>query len=277
MRDISVVIVDHNAHDYVRRAIDSLGATQRYRLETVVVDNSPSPERCAGSDIYCTMENRGFGAGCNRGAALATGELLLFLNPDSELSPGALDAAADCLLTWPEAGAVGLRTFLPDGSEEPGCLRGTPTPGRALCYFLGLEKLFPRSRLCGGYHMTWLPRDKSAEVESVSGSFLLLRRSLFEELGGFDEVFFMYGEDLDLCCRVRKAGKKVVYCAEGSMLHHHGKSGRHPRQTAAFYESMKIFYDKHLRERYGALTTAAVYAAVRLLRRRALRRLEKET
>ncbi len=275
--DISVIIVNHNALPCVRRALASLaGAARRYRCESIVVDNSDDPRTAEGADIWRPAENRGFGAGCNEGAALASGRLLLFLNPDAELAPGALDAAADCLLTRPGAGLVGLRTLLPDGSFEPGCLRGFPTPGRAACYYLGLERLFPRSRLCGGYHMTWLDRNVTAPVDSVSGSFLLLRAELFRRLGGFDERFFMYGEDLDLCWRVGEAGYRVWYCAEGVMLHRHGQCGVSARQTSAFYDSMLLFYDKHYARRYPRLTGALVRAAVTGKRRRALRRLEAE-
>ncbi len=275
--DISVVIVNHNAADYVRRCLAALpAAAPERRLETVVMDNSDTPVPIAEADVWRAVENRGFGSGCNAGARLASGELLLFLNPDAELAPGALDAAADYLLTHEETGVLGIRTLLPDGSFEPGCLRGLPTPGRALCYYLGLERVFPRSRLCGGYHMTWLDRSATAEVESVSGSFMLLRRELFETLGGFDEAFFMYGEDLDFCARVRETGRRVVYFAGGTMLHHHGKSGKSPRQTAAFYDSMRLFYEKHWAERYSALTRRAVLAAVEAKKRRALRKLERE-
>ena len=155
-------------------------------------------------------------------------------------------------------------------------LRGFPTPERAAAYYLGLERLFPNNRLCGGYHMTWLDRTQSHEVDCVSGSFMLLRRALFEELGGFDERFFMYGEDMDLCCRVKEKGLRVLYCADSFMLHHHGKCGRNPRQTAAFYDAMTLFYEKHYRSRYPAVIYAAVRAAVSLMKGRALRHLEKD-
>ena len=276
MTDISVIIVNHNAAAYVRGAIASLREATARSFETIVMDNSTEPMENCGADIHRRVENRGFGAACNAGAALAAGELLLFLNPDSELQPGALDAACRMLEESENAGLVGLRTILPDGSFEPGCLRGFPTPERAAAYYLGLERLFPKNRLCGGYHMTWLDRAKSHEVDCVSGSFMLLRRSLFEELGGFDERFFMYGEDMDLCCRVKEKGLRVLYCAENFMLHHHGKCGRSPRQTAAFYESMVLFYEKHYRSRYPKIVYTAVCAAAGLMKKRALRNLEKQ-
>lgn len=274
---ISVLIVNHKADEYVRAAITSLKqGCGRYEYESIVMDNSPEPRPIAEADIWEPIENRGFGNGCNLAAKRASGELFLFLNPDSECAGGAVEAAADCLLRSGENGLVGLKTLLPDGSAEPGCLRGFPTPARSLCYFLGLEKLFPNNRLCGGYHMSWLDRNESHEVDSVSGSFMLLRRSLFEQLGGFDEDYFMYGEDMDLCLRVREAGYKVIYCAEGSMLHHHGKSGKSERQTAAFYDAMNIFYNKHYAPTHSALTTAAVHLGVRFLKARGLRKLRQE-
>jgi len=274
---ISVLIVNHKADDYVRRALASLpAACGKYEFESIVMDNSPQPSPITEADLWESIENRGFGNGCNLAAGKATGELLLFLNPDSECGPHAVEAAADCLLREEKAGLVGVKILLPDGSFEGGALRGFPTPERALCYFLGLEKLFPRNRVCGGYHLSWLDRNESHEAECVSGSFMLLRRSLFEALGGFDESYFMYGEDMDLCLRVHKAGYRVLYCAEGTVLHHHGRSGRSERQTAAFYDAMTIFYDKHYRQERSALTTAAVHAGINLLKARGLRRLRKE-
>lgn len=274
---ISVLIVNHKADDYVRRALAALpAACGKYEYESIVMDNSPVPVPISEANLWESIENRGFGNGCNLATKRATGELLLFLNPDSECAPGSIEAAADCLLTEERAGLVGVKVLLPDGSFEGGALRGFPTPLRSLCYFLGLEKLFPRNRVCGGYHMSWLNRDESHEVDSVSGSFMLLRRALFEELGGFDESFFMYGEDMDLCMRVHAAGYRVLYCAEGTVLHHHGKSGKSERQTAAFYDAMTIFYDKHYRASHSALTTAAVRCGVKLLKARGLRKLRKE-
>ena len=270
---VSVIIVNHNAADCVRAALRSLpAAAPGLETESIVMDNSDAPQPITEADVWESVPNNGFGAGCNAGAGKAAGELLLFLNPDTELRPGALTAAVNCLLKEHDCGLTGLRTLRPDGSVEPGCLRGIPTPGRALCYFAGLEHLFPKSRLCGGYHMTWLPRDRTAEVDAVSGSFMLLRRELFERLGGFDESFFMYGEDLDLCRRVQKAGLRVLYCAEGELLHLSGACGRNPRQTSAFYDSMLLYYDKHLAAEYSRFTGAAVRFAVKLLRRCAMRR-----
>lgn len=274
---ISVIIVNHNADDYVRRALASLPeACGGFDFESIVMDNSETPQPIPEAGVWESIENRGFGAGCNQGAERATGELLLFLNPDGEPERGAVAAAAELLLREENAGLVGIRTVLPDGSFETGCLRGFPTPLRAACYYLRLDRLFPDNRVCGGYHLTWLDRNRNQEAESVSGSFMLMRREFFAELGGFDEDYFMYGEDLDLCWRVHEKGKRVLYCAEGTMLHHHGKCGRSDRQTAAFYDSMTLFYDKHLLSRYSRLTTAVIHTAVALLRRRALGELRRK-
>ena len=268
MADISVIIVNHNAAPYVRAAIASLPAATRHSFETLVMDNSAAPTDDCGADIYRTVENRGFGAACNEGAALASGELLLFLNPDSQLQPGALDAACRMLEETEKAGLVGIRTLLPDGRFEPGCLRGFPTPGRAAAYYLGLEKLFPKSRLCGGYHMTWLDRTQNQEVDCVSGSFMLLRRALFEELGGFDEDFFMYGEDVDLCHRIALDGWEIVYLPDAVITHLKGQSGlksRSPKVILHFYKSMWLFYTKNLSDRYNIFVDVAVYLAISVM------------
>lgn len=274
---ISVLIVNHKADEYVRRALSALPLScGKFQYETIVMDNSPAPSPIEEADYWQAIENHGFGNGCNLAAQKAQGELLLFLNPDSECAPGAIEKAAHCLLSHEDIGMVGLKILLPDGKYEGGALRGFPTPLRSLCYFLGLEKLFPKHPVCGGYHMLWLDREESHDAECISGSFMLMRASLFHDLGGFDESFFMYGEDMDLCLRVHQAGKRVFYCAEGSVLHHHGRSGKSQKQTSAFYDAMTIFYDKHYRRSHSFITTLAVHAGSWLMKKRALRKLTRE-
>ncbi|MDR3121068.1 MAG: glycosyltransferase family 2 protein [Clostridiales bacterium] len=252
--------------------------------------------------VFSGVENRGFGHACNIGARQAAGRYVLFLNSDTILDDGALDRVIDYMDrqsadnadggSAPDGGGthggdgggsggvsahggsapdgaigvLGIKMLFSDGAFDHSCKRGFPTPLNALYYYAGLDLRFPKSRRFGGYHLTYLNPDETCDVDSVSGSFLLMPRALFLRLGGFDEAFFMYGEDLDLCYRAKAAGFRVVYFAGASMLHLKGQSGlltQNPAVLRAFYDSMLLFYEKHYREKYGAVTAWLVRTAIR--------------
>ncbi len=269
--DVSVVIINFNTKELTAQAVKSVQDTvKKASCEIIVVDNSSDPAECyqaslPGVTVLTGVENRGFGHACNLGAAHAQGDLLLFLNSDTVVHPEAIDRTADYLKGHPEVGVVGIRTLLEDGTFDHGCKRGFPTPAASLYYFLGMDKKHPDSKKYGAYRQTFLPEDKTAETDCVSGSYMLMPRLFFEELGGFDETFFMYGEDIDLCFRVREAGKKVVYFAEASITHLKGASGLHTKSKEVvyhFHHAMKIFYRKHYLKKYNVFVTAAVYSGI---------------
>ena len=273
MKNLSIVMVNHDTKTMCERAIESiLKARPRLSYEIVVVDNSSQEEErlsdgYGGALVLSGVENKGFGHACNIGAKQAQGDALLFVNSDTELNADTLDNAYACFHSWPDIGALGIRTQLADGSVDPSSKRGFPTPLRALCYFLKLDKLFPRNKLFGGYHMTYLPDDQSCDVDAVSGSFLMVPKDLFFSLGGFDETFFMYGEDMDLCFRIKQGGRRVYYCADATMLHLKGQSGLHtknPQVIYHFYQAMELFYDKHYKQNYDLFTTWIIHTAIRV-------------
>lgn len=269
--ELSIVIVNHNTPELTQQTIESIvSSTHCISYEVIVVDNSTDQMRVYQKEmpnqtVFTGVENRGFGHACNLGASKAQGEYILFLNSDTILHDGALDKSVAYLREHPEVGALGIRTLLADGSLDHGCKRGFPTPSSALYYYLGLDKKHPESRKYGAYRQTFLPEDKTNEVDAVSGSFLLAPRSVLEEVGGFDEAFFMYGEDLDLCYRIRQQGYAVVYYADAVMTHLKGQSGLHTKSKTViyhFYHAMILFYKKHYRGQYPFLVTMLVYCGV---------------
>jgi GT2 family glycosyltransferase len=222
--------------------------------------------------------NHGFGHACNAGAAQARGRYLLFLNSDTVLEDCSLDRAVKYMDADSRIGALGIKTTLADGSFDHASKRGFPTPFNAFCYFLGLDRLFPRCKAFGGYRLAYLDPETTVDVDAVSGSFMLVHRQLFDSLGGFDEAYFMYGEDVDLCWRIKGAGRRVVYFAGASMRHLKGQSGLNtddPAVCGYFYDVMEIFYNKHLRYSYGPLMAISVRFAIRARHRLALRRLRQ--
>ena len=290
--DVSVIVVNHNTKELCAQAVGAVrAAAQIASFEVVVVDNSTrEQERMREDDVRgcsplredgalgCSLlrvGNNGFGHACNAGAAISRGRYLLFLNSDTILDGGSIDRAVAHMDADGEIGVLGIKTALADGSYDHASKRGFPTPANALCYFLGLDRRFPRCEAFGGYRLAYLDPERTADVDAVSGSFLMARRQPFDALGGFDEAYFMYGEDLDLCWRMKGAGYRVVYFAGASMRHLKGQSGLQaddPAVLGHFYCAMAIFYDKHLRRLYGPLMGVAVHAAILASCRRAMRR-----
>jgi O-antigen biosynthesis protein len=252
---VSVIVVHYKVLFSLRQALRSLYESENIgAVEVIVVDNASedgSAEAIAAEFPQVKWiqlkANIGFGKACNVGARNAVGEFLLFLNPDTIVSHSSIAGACAFMRERPEVGLLGPKILNPDGTLQPGCRRGFPTPEAALFHFLGLSKLFPKNKRFGHYHLTWLDPDESSAVDAISGSFMFMRRPLFEKLGGFDERFFMYGEDLDLCRRVQQAGFKVWYYPAIQIIHLKGRSSakRFWHSRIAFYEAMIIYSKKY--------------------------------
>lgn len=262
MADIGVVIVNYRARDLLRDCLVSLLNGGGPSLDVVVVDNHSedgSNEMLHAEFPSVTLmaldENVGYGPANNVGVrALLDGESgherpkhVLLLNPDTLLPAGAVDILAGYMDSNPQVGAVGPRLVRPDGSLDRACRRGFPSPGVAFYHFLYLDRVFPRSPRFARYNMSYLSESAMAEVDSLVGAFMLIRREALEQSGLFDEAFFMYGEDLDLCFRIKQRGWKVVYNPAATIVHHKGASSKQNSAKAnyEFYRAMLLFHRKH--------------------------------
>ncbi len=172
---------------------------------------------------------------------------VLFLNPDTELPPDTLASLVALLERQPRLGALSPRLVRADGSLDQACHRGFPTAWNALCHVVGLDRRWPRSRLLGGYNLTYLPADHSTHVDVAAAAFLLVRRRAVEQVGPWDESFFAYGEDIDYCLRLRRAGWRLWYEASVRVLHLKGaaSSQRSLPMLREFYRAMTVYYRKH--------------------------------
>ncbi len=170
----------------------------------------------------------------------------LLLNPDTELPPRALADMVAFLDARPRAGVAGPRLVRPDGSLDLACRRSFPTPEVSFYRMLGLHRLFPHSPRFGRYNLTYIPPDKTIQVDSVVGAFMMVRREAIAQAGVLDEQFFMYGEDLDWAYRIKQQGWEVWYNADVTVLHVKEASSRKSRRARVeFYRAMVIFYRKH--------------------------------
>ncbi len=214
---VSVVIVNWNAGEALVRAVASV-RQHAGGVELVVVDNGSDDGSLAAARarhaelvVVETGTNLGFASGANRGAAVATGEVLVFLNPDAELLPGALTGLTEALVRWPDAGIAGGGLCDPDGRWQPGA-----------AYFGPLRHLVCDSTV----GRLWVRRHAPSRVDWVYGTFMAVRRDLFVRLGGFDQRYFLYGEDMDLCDRARALGALTVHVPAARALHARNVSAR---------------------------------------------------
>lgn len=271
--DLSIIMINYNTKKLTEQAVASIfQCGPKIDFEIIIVDNSSDDSQIYdlnqdGVRIFIHVANKGFGNACNFGAKNASGKYLLFLNSDTIMHKGTLEQCVSYLDSHNRVGALGERTLLEDGTLDHACKRGFPTPSVSLYYFTGLDKRHPESHKFGAYRQTFLDENSVGEVDAVAGSFLMIPTKVFQEIGGFDEAFFMYGEDLDLCYRIKEQGYQIVYYGKASITHLKGQSGLHTKSKTViyhFYNAMRIFYEKHYRKKYGSLVTAVVYFAIEL-------------
>ncbi len=253
--DCSILLVTYQSAAYLPRCLDAIGrSTHDVSYEIVVVDNASTDDtvevlrqRFPQARVLSNPENLGFGSAANRAAREATGRHLLFLNPDTEMQDRALDRAVSFLDAQPDVGIVGARVLNPDGTLQRACRRSIPTPSVAFFQISGLGRVWRNHSSAGAYNLERLDPSRTCDVGAVSGAFLLIRREAWERTGGFDERYFLYGEDLDLCLAVARLGYRVVYFPEAVVIHHKGASSRQARRRAnhEFHRAMRLFHDKH--------------------------------
>ncbi|HEV2063455.1 MAG TPA: glycosyltransferase family 2 protein [Thermoanaerobaculia bacterium] len=226
---VSAVIVHFRTPDETVRAARAVAET--FRCPIVVVDNASGDgiaDRLAAeaprARVVAEPENRGYGAACNRGAAETAGAYLLFLNSDAFVAPGAVEALAGALDADPRAAAVGPRLVNPDGSLQPSICR-LPTPWRIFCESSGLAALSGGRGFLRGHTKTREDHGRAQAVTALTGAALLVRRSAFEGVGGFDESFFLYAEETDLITRLQRRGYRILYEPRAAVMHVGGASG----------------------------------------------------
>jgi len=227
---VSAVIVHYKTRDDTVGAVRALAATSP-EAEIVVVDNASGDSigpilsrEATAPRVAVEPENRGYGAACNRGARETSRPFLLFLNSDAFVQPGAVDALIAAIDSDPRAAAVGPRLVNPDGTLQPSILR-LPTLWRIVCESSGLAFLAGGRAPFRGHSATREDHSTAREVESVKGAAMLVRRSAFEHVGGFDESFFLYAEESDFATRLRQAGWRILFEPAAEVVHRGGASG----------------------------------------------------
>lgn len=260
--DLSIVIVNWNARDYLRKCLESIYRNAgRLSLEIFVVDNGSGDgsadmlrREFSGVKLIENRDNPGFGAANNQALKRCAADLVLMLNPDTEVSEGALTSMVDFLKWNRRAGAVGAKLLNADRTIQLTCARNFPTLLSEFFWLTTLVRRFPKSRIVGNYLMSYWDHNDRREIDCLSGACIMARLEVLRKLDYFDEDYFIYGEDVDLCYRIKKAGWQIWYLPEAEITHYGGGSSRSIAETAAILDriAIKIFFRKHR----GVLTAA---------------------
>ncbi len=255
--ELSVIIVSYNVCTLLRQALLSLMAAATGIVhEIIIVDNNSSDnsatmvsEEFPSVKLIISEINEGYSAACNKGIEVSSGEYILILNPDTVVDPDALANALRFMRIHPEAGAAGAHMTDGSGRFLQESRRGFPSPVASLFRFTGLGKLFPRSPFFNAYYLGNPPENETCPADILPGAFMLLRREVLDKTGLFDTDYFMYGEDIDLSWRIRKAGYINYFLHNVRITHYKGASSSQFREasTGHFYDAMNIFAGKHLK------------------------------
>jgi GT2 family glycosyltransferase len=268
---LSIIIVNYNAKFLLEQCLQSLqAAASGISHEIIVLDNHSTDGsreylQSGLSDVKYVFndENTGFTKACNQGAKLSTGKYLLFLNPDTLLQADSLARCISFFEKTADAGAVGVRMTNGDGKFLKESKRAFPSPATSFFKLFGLAFIFPKSGILAGYYMPHLPEKEIHPVDVLSGAFMMVNREVFEKTGGFDETFFMYGEDIDLCRRIQQSGYKNYYLGTVTISHLKGGSTVFNYQYIQnFYGAMRLFVKKYYAGKRKPFFTGFLYAGI---------------
>ncbi len=254
--DISIIIVSWNVRDLLRnclRSIQQQAAILGRQTEIIVVDNASNDgtvemlqSEFPGARVIANSENVGFTRGNNQALAAARGRYLFLLNPDTELLPNALASLLTFADANPRVGIIGPQLRSGDGSLQSS-RRRFPTLATAFLESTKLQQWFPRNRTLTRYYMLDTRDDETQDVDWVNGSAMFVRREVYDQIGGFDEGFFMYSEELDWCYRAKRADWHIVYLPTAQVTHYEGKSSEQvvAKRDIYFHSSKIRFFRKY--------------------------------
>ncbi len=269
---LSVIIVNYNVQYFLEQALLAVRkAAQKVPTEVFVVDNNSVDDsvqmlrdKFPEVQLIANKDNVGFSTANNQAINISKGEYVLLLNPDTVVREDTFEKTVAFMDMHPDAGGLGVKMIDGKGNFLPESKRGFPSPEVAFYKTFGFSKLFPKSKRFNKYHLGFLDKDKTHQVDVLSGAFMMLRKSVLDEIGLLDEAFFMYGEDIDLSYRVVKAGYKNYYFADTTIIHYKGESTKKGslNYVRTFYNAMIIFARKHFGGSKAGMFVAMLNAAI---------------
>tara|TARA_B100000886_G_scaffold333603_1_gene287895 strand:+ start:1334 stop:2200 length:867 start_codon:yes stop_codon:yes gene_type:complete len=257
---LSVIIVNYNVKNLLRDCLLSVQkAAHSIDTEIIVVDNASSDgsvEMLKAEFKYIKLiantQNLGFSKANNQGIAQAQGKYILLLNPDTLINKNTFEDCLNFSKQTNNCGGIGVKMLDANNQFLKESKRGFPTPWASLCRLSFLNKLFPNSALLNGYYLGHLSNDENHQVEVLAGAFIWIKKSIIDEIGGLDETYFMYGEDIDFSYRIQQAGYHNYFLGTVTILHYKGESTDKYsfKYIKHFYDAMKIFSKKHYTRTY---------------------------
>jgi GT2 family glycosyltransferase len=259
--EVTVVIVNYKTRNFLRNCLKSLAdSSGNLNLKINVVDNCSedgSVEMVKNEfpdvNLIENSKNLGFSRANNLVIRTSQSPFILLLNPDTVLESDTLSKLLDFMEENKGVGVVTPKLVRPDGRLDLGCRRGFPTVEGILARGLGLSFLFPKDKKLASYHLLYLDENQTSEVDAVAGAFMLVRNEVIQQVGVLDESFFLFGEDLDWCYRIKQADWKVFYYPEAKAVHFGRQSRKQAnlRSTWEFYKAADLFYQKHYAQNYS--------------------------
>ncbi|MDR0912060.1 MAG: glycosyltransferase family 2 protein [Methanobrevibacter sp.] len=282
--DLSIITINYNSYELTKETIKSIFKyPPSCEYEIFLVDNNSHDDSLNKLKVVFDFEiknklikliplskNKGFANGNNEAIKQSNGDFILLLNNDTEVLKDSLTNTFNYIYKNENIGALGCKIILPDGSLDMAARRNFPNPKNSFYKLFGLSKIINKingdKNDLNSYNITNLDENGIYEVDSLVGAFMLLRKTTLNEIGLLDESFFMYGEDIDLCYRIKESGWKVVYYGKNIIIHHKGTSKKQKTKLIYhFYKSMYIFFNKHYRNSYSFLTKAIIYFGIGVL------------
>jgi GT2 family glycosyltransferase len=270
--DCSIIILSFNTKDLTVNAIRSVFSSKTgYHYEIIVVDNASADNSVQfirnefpQVQLIENKMNVGFAKANNQGMKIAKGKYVLLLNSDTIVEPDTLDVMIRFMNEHPRIGASGCKIVLPDGSLDKACKRGFPTPSASFYYVFGLSRMFPNNPKLNQYQLGHLDPDRDYPVDCLVGAFMMVRREAIDRVGLLDEDFFMYGEDIDWCYRIKQSGWEIYYYPYVRITHYKGASSRKKpfKIIYEFHRAMVLFHRKHYQKQYSWLINVLVYAGI---------------
>ena len=268
---VSALIVSYNVKGLLLKCLEAFYAHADVPVEAVVVDNASTDGSAAAvasefpqAIVLQQQRNLGFGRANNVGLERCQGRFVLLLNPDVTVNPQAVGRMADFLMSRQDAAAVGPRLLFPDGRLDPDARRSFPVPSTLFYRTVGLSRLFPRSRVFGRHNMGHVPDSDVHEMDAGTAACLMVRMAALDRVGFFDPRYFMFGEDLDLCYRLKLGGWKIFYLPSASGIHHKGAAIRQA-QSRMIYEQHRAewaYHMKHHADGIPAFANGLVWAQI---------------
>jgi len=269
---LSVIIVNYNVEHFLEQCLHSVRkSAKNIPTEIFVVDNSSVDgsiemvkKKFPEVKIIANEKNLGFSRANNQAIKEANGEYVLLLNPDTVVQEDTFEKTIKFMDEKKDCGALGVMMLDGKGNFLPESKRGLPTPSVAFYKVFGLSFLFPYSKIFGKYHLGYLDKNKTHEVDVLAGAFMLIRKSVLDKIGLLDETFFMYGEDIDLSYRITLAGYKNYYFSETRIIHYKGESTKKSsvNYVLVFYNAMAIFAKKHFAKNQATMFSLLIYFAI---------------